>query len=111
MSPTASGPTFGDGYEIVESSVFLERIQETIGDIRRWDELRRGLDAWMHRMPTALPFSRRIRDDLWFVRVKVDPLMVLLYQANEAQRIVTYLDLEVFHDEVEGLDPAFDDLP
>ena len=74
-------PSYGEGYEIVEASDFLQRVEKEIGDIRRWDEIRRGLDAWMNVMPTGLPVSRHIRDDLWFVRVKTDPLMLLLYIA------------------------------
>lgn len=110
MSLTGPGPGYGEGYDIVEASDFLQRVEDAIGDIRRWDDIRRGLDAWMHRMPTELPVSRQIREDLWFVRVKRDPLTLLLYQVNEVERIVTYLNLRVFHDEVEDLDPAFDDL-
>lgn len=100
----------GEGYEIVEASDFLQRVEVAIGDIQRWDEMRLGLDAWMNRMPTELPVSTRVRDDLWFVRVKTDPLMILLYQVDQAERIVTYLNLKVFHDEVADLDPEFDNL-
>lgn len=64
----------------------------------------------MNVMPTGLPVSRHIRDDLWFVRVKTDPLMLLLYQVNDVDRIVTYLNLRTFRDEIEDLDPTFDKL-
>lgn len=111
MSISRPSPGYGEGYDLVEADDFLQRVETAIGDIRRWDEMRRGLDAWMNRMPTGLPVSRHIRDDLWFVRVKTDPLVLLLYQVDEVERVVTYLDLRAFRDDVEDLDPAFDDLP
>jgi hypothetical protein len=110
MSTFRQDSGFTDGYDIVEAPDFLQRVESEIGDVRRWDEMRRGFDAWMNQMPTGLPVSRHIREDLWFVRVKTDPLVLLLYQVDEIERVVTYLNLQVFHDEVEDLDPAFDDL-
>lgn len=108
----APPPSFAyrEGYEIVEAPDFLRRVEEQIGDIRRWDEMRVGLDTWMNRIPTGLPVCRRIREDLWFARVKTEPLMMLLYQVNEVERIVTYMDLRAFPDAVAELDPEFDDL-
>ena len=110
MSMSHLSPGFAEGYDIVEAPDFLQRVEAVIGDIRRWDQMRWGLDAWMNRMPTGLPVSRHIGDDLWFVRVKTDPLVLLLYQVNEVERIVTYLDLQAFRDEIEELDPTFDEL-
>ena len=110
MSTFRQDSGFADGYDIVEAPDFLQRVKSEIGDIRRWDEIRRGFDAWMNRMPTGLPVSRNVRDDLWFVRVKTDPLLLLLYQVDEAERLVTYLDLKVVRDDIKDLDPAFDDL-
>lgn len=101
---------FGEGYDIVEASDFLQRVRAEIGDTRRWDAMRRGLDAWMNRMPTGLPVCRHIREDLWFVRVKTDPLVLMLYQVDEINRVVTYLSIQTFRDEIDDLDPAFDDL-
>ena len=110
MSLPHPNPSYGAGYDIVEATDFLQRVEAAIGDIRRWDEVRRGLDAWMNRMPTELPVSWHIRDDLWFVRIKTDPLVLLLYQVDEIERVVTYLNLRAFPDDVGDLDPAFDDL-
>ena len=99
-----------EGYEIVETSDFSQHVLAEIGDIRRWDAMRSGLDAWMNRMPTELPVSRHIRDDLWFVRVKADPLVLLLYEVDEVKRVVTYLSIKAFREDIKDLDPAFDDL-
>ena len=100
----------GEGYEIVEAEDFFHRVEEQIGDIRRWDEMRWGLDLWMNRAPTGLPVCRNIRDDLWFARLKREPLVLLLYQVDENDRIVTYLDLQMVYNRITELDRTFDDL-
>ena len=108
MSTIRPNPTFDEGYEIIETNDFLRRVEAVVGDIRHWDEMRWGLDAWMSRMPTGLPVSRHIRDDLWFAKIKTDPLVLLMYQVDEVQRVVTYLNLQVFPDPIKDLDPVFD---
>ncbi len=110
MAAARFGPSHADGYEIVEAEDFLNRVQNEMGGVRHWDEIRWGLDIWMNRRPKELPLCRRIRDDLWFARVKSNPLTLLLYEVRDAERIVTYLDLRVFPDAVADLDPEFDEL-
>ena len=102
-------PDTGGGFEIVEDSRFLVRVAEVIGDVSRWDEMRIGLDKWMLKRPTELPFCHPVDTDLWFAKLASDPLVYLLYRVDLSAHTVTYLDLKVVQ-QIE-LDPAFDQLP
>ena len=110
MSMARPSPDFSGGYEIVEAPGFLERVEAEIGDVQRWDEMRRGLDLWISRDPTGLPVCRHISDNQWFARIKSDPLVYLLYQVDDFEQVVTYLNVRVLRDPIEDLDPEFDDL-
>lgn len=100
----------GDGYDIVESEFFLERVEMTIGSVARWDEMREALDIWMLRNPTGLPVCRLIRDNLWFARIKSEPLLLLIYEVDERRRRVTYLDVDIIYPSISSLDSELDDL-
>lgn len=98
----------GDGYEILEDQQFLRRIEEVVGGISRWDDMRIGLDKWMLRRPTEIPFCHPVRGDLWFAKLASEPLVYLLYRVDQGRRTVTYLDIKVVPQSLSELDPAFD---
>lgn len=100
----------GDGYDIVESDFFLGRVESTVGSVARWDEMREALDIWMLHNPTGLPVCRLIRDNLWFARIKTEPLLPLIYEVDERQRRVTYLDIDIIYPSISSLDSELDDL-
>lgn len=96
-----------NGFEILEGTGFAARAAAVTGSLERWDDLRVGLDFWMHRRPSQVPFCQQIDDGRWYVRVVDTPLVYLLYEIDFERRAVTYLSTAVV-DAFNQLDSAFD---
>ena len=104
---TLSYPDDSGGFEIVEAPDFAQAAEKIAGNLARWDEMRSGLDSWLHSRPTELPTCRQVRDDVWFARIASDPLVYLLYEVNERLRRVVYLDIRVVPPTLTSLDQDF----
>lgn len=103
---TADSVDGNGGFEILEGPGFAARAAAIAGSLERWDDLRIGLDFWMHRRPAQVPFCQQIDDDRWYVRVVDAPLVYLLYEIDFEDRTVTYLSIAVV-DAFDQLDTAF----
>ena len=81
-------------FEVLETPEFLGLVQDILGSVERWDEIKWGLDWLLERNPTAgnhLPHH-----DLWVLKLRSEPPMWVYYRLDLIRRQVLPVDIQIF---------------
>jgi hypothetical protein len=80
-------------YELVETPEFLGLVEDVIGSMDRWDEIKRGRDWLLERDPKRGSYLPHY--DLWVLFFRTHPAIVVYYEIDEAQRQVIPTDIHI----------------
>ena len=78
------------GYALREGDGFLTSVRELIGSVKRWDEMRLGLDWALHRNPTDPSFATHLVGGFWVAELASHPSVIVFYEVDQDARAVTY---------------------
>ena len=78
------------GYALREGDGFLTSVRELIGSVKRWDEMRVGLDWALHRNPTDPSFATHLVGGFWVAELTSYPSVIVFYEVDQDARAVTY---------------------
>ena len=81
-------------YEVVETPEFLGLAQDMLGSVERWDEIKWGGDWLLERSPNRGNYLPHY--DLWVLMLFSDPVILVYYWIDEANRQVFPRDIQVF---------------
>ena len=97
---TSSDSTSFNRYALREGPDFLQQVNDVIGDVQRWDEIRRVLDEWLRDRPRSLPECAPLpqNHNLWFVKIASIPPIYLLYKIDDERLEVTYESIRALAD-------------
>ena len=79
------------GYALREGDGFLTSVRELIGSVKRWDEMREGLDWALHRNLTDPSFATHLVGGFWVAELTVHPSVIVFYEVDHDARAVTYV--------------------
>ena len=81
-------------YEIVESQAFLDLVDDLLGNVERWDEMKWAGDWLLGRDPLRGNYLPHY--DLWVLILRTDPVIAVYYRVNHYNRQVIPHDIQVF---------------
>lgn len=81
-------------YAVVETPEFLGLVQDILGSVERWDDLKWAGDWLLEKNPTQgnyLPHHR-----LWVLPLRTLPVIWVYYRLDAANRRVHPVDIQIF---------------
>lgn len=81
-------------FEVVETHEFLGLVQDILGSVERWDEIKWGLDWLLERHPTRGNYLAHY--DLWVLKLRSEPPIWVYYRLDQIQRQVFPVDIQIF---------------
>ena len=82
-----------EGFEIVEGNGFRNALADIPVSIEIWDEIRLGWDWALNRDPTNPSVASNVILNFWVIELSGPPALVLFYEVDEQNRLVTYTNL------------------
>lgn len=90
-------PHSSEYYEVVETNEFLRQVEELIGSVQQWDEIKEAFDLDLAKDPlfkkdpnvlNAIPDT-----DLYGIMIRCSPPLTLFYTVNEHLKRLTLIEI------------------
>ena len=81
-------------YEVVETPAFLGLVEDMLGSVERWDDMKWAEDWLLEKDPTRGNYLPHY--GLWVLILRTEPPILVYYRIDTANRQVFPLDIQVF---------------
>ena len=78
----------------METPEFLGLVEDVLGSVERWDEIKWGQDWLLERDPTRGNYLPHY--DLWVLRLHSEAPLWVYYRVEETRRVVFPVDIQIF---------------
>ncbi len=82
-------------YTVIETPEFLGLIEDVLGSIRRWDEIKWARDWLLEKSPMCGNYLPHY--NLWVLFFRTEPTIVVYYEIMESRRQVIPRDIQILH--------------
>ena len=87
-------------YEVVETNEFLDQVEELIGSVQQWDEIKTTFDLDLARDPLFKKDPSVLNEipgtDLYGMTIRCAPPLTLFYTVNEHLKRLTLIEIHPY---------------